>query len=346
MFTRLVDELRFVRDNFRGDVSKLTMAHNETMKIINKDYREGSQTKADAVEEAVTEYNTQMEKLREEAVKYMTPFFTEIKDAETRRVMKFDTAAIAAIKSVEDVPMTYRELEVLCDTYARVKDNYWVTKIMSQIAEKNGVSFEKLGLKADYDVRMEAIESLESQFAEMIATENGDDSIKNAMHLHDSRLTKAEVLYSGGLINLDANPERIASRAFGLIANKSNAIDKGVGIRNIFANADEFTKLEFVNLLVKHNVSREALALSGCNELVNEIKEKELTQYLEAKDAMESIKRAETTEIVDKWLNEFKVLHEDNKYIDDLMKLAKKDYKIINDFLGDDADDAEASTAS
>lgn len=329
MFTKLIDALRIARDDFKSKALIVFKEREERLDTINRDYRQGSPTQQLELNKMEEKYDKQMEKIRGEATEFVNSYFTDAREYETKRVKKFDVVTLNSIKAISDLPISYSELVILNDYYGKDR-NYWVEKMLVEIAEKNGVPADKLGLEASLETKLDIISQLEQQFIELINNFDGKATYKNGAYLHDAILTKAEQQYRNGLKS--DNSEQLAHQLFGLVTSKGTVNEQGVAINNIIRNADEMTKLEFMYLVSNSSISDEAVMCSGYYSLFEEFKSKTANEYEKAKEVMKSIKQAKTVKEVENMMQGM----ENNCFINEMLENEKSNYTTIREYLADE----------
>lgn len=334
MFTKLLDALRIARDDFKSKSQQIISEKKSKLETIDSDFIKGSPSQLKEVSKVEELYNKKMDVLRTEAAEYIDEYFAEVRSYETARVHKFDTATLKAIRNIADIPMSYSELQILNEFYGK-NNNYWVEKMLVEIAEKNGISAEKLGLEASFEEKMNVLNQLENQFLDMINNYDGEPTVKNGMYLHDSVLAKADKQYRNGFENLSGM--QMAQRAFGLLSVKGTLTEQAMAIQNFMRNADELTKAEFIYLISNSGIIEDAIKHSGCLEEFQKFKKNNMTEYSRAKDVFKAVKCAKEVKEVENAM----MGNENNPFIQAMLESEKGNYRTIREYLGTDTETFE-----
>lgn len=326
MFTRLLNELRVVRDGYKTTIDTILKEKKEKLEVIKSDYRPGSATAKTALEKIEDEFNAKIEKIRNEAEEYITVFFDNVIDYETNSVQKIDTVSIRSVEAIAGLPITASELKVV-NAWLGKNKNYWVEKMLLDIAHKNAISDTELGLESDYETKMKIVSDLQVEFIKMIAEYDGDPTVNNMMFLHDSKLSKAEVRYKNGLHNIDMSSDNVALHAYTTLCNSTNLLQKATIATNVLtSDVDESIKNEFMYLIACSGKDDFVSSMGGVKKTYTEFKEKEFQEYENAKNAMNKIKQGENVSVaVDGII--------DNKFINGMLMDAKQDYASIREYL-------------
>lgn len=332
MFTKLISELRFTRDEFKSKADTIQKERQEKLAVLKRDYREGSASAMAEKERIEAEFNKKLDAARKEAGDYIDSCFADVIEEETKKVRKIDSIAIKSVEALSKLPMTAKELQVINDTFGKNK-NYWVEKMLLDIAQRNAISDETLGLESDYETKMDIVTQLQNEYIEMLAEYDGDSSIKKSMYLHDVKLSIAEMRYKNGLNNIGMSAENVAMHAYAKYSNCPDMAQKTVIASNVLKNADEVVKNEFMYLVAN---SGQDDAMKNCfgksHEIYNNFKEKDSAEYSAAKKAMKKIKQGEPAHLAVAGL-------ENNRFIADMLQDAKSDYSTIREFLGEESEE-------
>ena len=75
MFTKLLQELRFTRDDFKSKVDAIQKERQKKLAVLKNDYREGSASAVAEKERIEAEYNKKLDAARKEAGNYIDSCF-------------------------------------------------------------------------------------------------------------------------------------------------------------------------------------------------------------------------------------------------------------------------------
>lgn len=323
----LIDDLTVLRDSFRTKYDNRKKELDKEIKQLKNDFRPGKRLN-DEIQSAKERFEKDIDSIRKEASGFIKPNIESIRTYEMARVRAIDTGIMEKLQSISNIPISGRELAVLKERFAP-NDEFWPSKMISHIAEKNGLNPEDFVQTASLDVKLGVLEDLERQTEQLIGSYDGNATYSNLVLLADSALMKAENTYLNGFENANLKNSQLARRVVAMIRHK-NVADQGIALMNALNNADPQFKTELFYEMAKQNtVPVEARRFARIEKEYQAFINGELSAYKQAKKAIQEAVRAENIEDV-KSIAETMI---DNTYFEQMLEESQTENFHISEFL-------------
>ena len=296
-------------------------------KAIDEAYNHNSKAYAEAVENAKKEKESKIAEAKGYYAKDIIKLAQEIKEDEEAEMFRIEKTGLEYIQAVSQLPLTTRELQALNEKYGIA--NYWNSRAIAELCEKNGVDASTIGIRPSFDTRIDIIDEVVAGFLDYleIASQGQKNRPSTAEEIRSNASVSKEVLdrsiemYSGS--SLESNAENVVSKAMLNMKMQTNDISKGIMLGNILRNnkknPDILNKL-LCEFSLDSTISETASQLSGFDEEIQSFRNGKAKQYKEAERTLRDIKEMTNEAAIEERIEYFK----DNQFFMDMVKSEAK----------------------
>lgn len=300
----ITELLKFESNHYRDAYDAAIQNRKKAVEKLNANYLQGTplyKQKEAAIE---TEFNDRISQLRSEALDRTMPDLAELKEQEIRRVKKVQTAGLLQLQNISQIPMTTAEVETLVSEFS-AKDDYWSSRMLSQICEQNGISPATVGLEPPIDTKLSVLGQLEEQMNKIVQYYGAggiytDESKRSKnLYLNDRILEHAQKIYNGTSSTL--SPSEAASKAYLTIRAQLTETSKGIVAGNALRNAaPELRNYLLYDLSQDESFSDTAASIAGISSEIRDFKNGKADEFEAAVAAMQTIRKsADKSEVAD-----------------------------------------------
>lgn len=292
-------------------------------KAIDEMYNHSSKAYTEAIENAKKEKESKIAEAKGYYAKDIIKLAQEIKEDEEAEMFRIEKTGLEYIQAVSQLPLTTRELQALNEKYGIA--NYWNSRAIAELCEKNGVDASTIGIRPSFDTRIDIIDEVVAGFIDYleIASQGQKNRPSTAEEIRAIASVSKEVLdrsiemYSGS--SLESNAENVVSKAMLNMKMQTNDISKGIMLGNILRNnkknPDILNKL-LCEFSLDSTISETASQLSGFDEEIQSFRNGKAKQYKEAERTLRDIKEMTNEAAIEERIEYFK----DNQFFMDMVK--------------------------
>lgn len=296
-------------------------------KAIDEMYNHSSKAYTEAIENAKKEKESKIAEAKGYYAKDIIKLAQEIKEDEEAEMFRIEKTGLEYIQAVSQLPLTTRELQALNEKYGIA--NYWNSRAIAELCEKNGVDASTIGIRPSFDTRIDIIDEVVAGFIDYleIASQGQKNRPSTAEEIRAIASVSKEVLdrsiemYSGS--SLESNAENVVSKAMLNMKMQTNDISKGIMLGNILRNnkknPDILNKL-LCEFSLDSTISETASQLSGFDEEIQSFRNGKAKQYKEAERTLRDIKEMTNEAAIEERIEYFK----DNQFFMDMVKSEAK----------------------
>ena len=326
--TKITDSITVARDAYRSKYTELSEKHNNDLKFLKDNYVNNSQQYKVQKELIQRNFKDDVEKARTDAVEFVLTQINELREQEVTRVGKIDADIMQKISSIADIPITAEELGILKEKYNSDNENYWASRLLANIAEKNGIPASQIYNSASISVKLDILGQLEQRTMDFLNKYDGSPSYDINALISDNVLMRSERIYCNGYENAPLEDEQTARRAFVMLKDQ-NPVSQGIGIRNILNNASDTIKNAFFyQLSNSSDISEYALKWSGYEDEYKAFINGTINSYREAIIALETARNVSNKDDFDSIVGTMT----DNPYFNDMLQRESKVNSVISSF--------------
>lgn len=262
-----------------------------------------------------------MTKLKVSAVDRALQDVEELRQQELFRVQTVNEPLLAKVRAIADVPMTMLELKAFAAKIG-AKGDYWASRMLADIAEKNGIDSTEIGIESTYDTKMSILDQLTDQLNSIFKHYGTNDPTErpkvNYLYLSDEICERAKQMYGGKIGRLSDTQK--ADKAYLTIMTQHTDIQKGIAISNVLRNAKGDVKnLILCRLAEDRNISEMAAEFSGHMNEISEFKNGKAAEYRLAEKALQNIRKVKDRAAIENIATEYS----DNEFFGEMFKKEK-----------------------
>ena len=332
----LVNLLQAIKIDYTTSYAAAMAERDEALKNNERDFRSDSPMYKPNIENIKVKFDKTIADLRISSMEKAMQFITEIREDEMYKAERIDTATLEKISALKDIPLTKAEILALKNKIG-AKD-YFGSRMLGVIAEKNGIPLYEVGVEANLEVKLGVLSALESQVDLLVRNWNPEAKVDREPHimaiaaLGDNTVDNLVRQYTNDVSGISEKSAVEASYRRILAAGSQG--EKAILISNALRNAKGETKNRLLYRIATdngNNISEYALALSGNADVIAEWRNGKAESYASAVKLVEDIAPIRDLSVVMQRIEE----HSDNPFLDSMLKEAAKDSETIRTAISD-----------
>lgn len=301
----VIDFLAVARDSYTSKYDAHKKVYEEEVKTIKQDFKLNTPRYNEEMSNAKKKFEANVQQTREEIKPFVTEQINDLREDELFKVRQINTVAMEKLSVISHLPLSAAELSVLQNCYAP-NDEYWATKMIADLAEKNGLKPTQFLRTASLDTKLNVLQQLEEQLDKLMADYDGTVRYSTLVLLHDATLMRAERTYNNGFAFSDMEDSQIARRLFLQLKGKSIA-EQSIGLQNIMNNATPEIKRALFYEMENNTgiIEDDALRWAGLADEFESYQKNEHKAYTEAKKGIEKVLSATSKEEIEQIAKEW-----------------------------------------
>lgn len=320
--TIVTESLRYEAQNYKEQYDAIKAAKERELREVRENYQPGSKLAMERERQINEACDSSLTKLKVSAVDRALQDVEELQQQELLRVQTVNEPLLAKIRAIADIPMTTLELKAFADKIG-AKDDYWASRALSDVAERNGIDSAEIGLESTYDTKMSILDQLTDQLNSVFKYYGTNDPVErpkvNYLYLSDEIIERAKQMYGGKVGRLSDGLK--ADRAYLTVMTQHTDIQKGIAISNVLRNAKGNVKnMILCRLAEDKTVSEMAAEFSGHMNEITEFKNGRAAEYRLAQKALENIRKVKDRAAIENIAAEY----EDNAFFCEMLEKEKK----------------------
>lgn len=330
-FDVVASELRWEAANYREQYDSIMDTRNREIKDLERDYNPTSPKYNERKERINNACDSAITKLRVQASERSMADLEELRRQEIERVQTINESLLTKIRAIADIPMTTAELKAFSDKI-NAKSDYWASRAIADIAERNGIDASELGIETTLDTKLNVLDQMEQQLDKILKLYGTKDIDEKAyvrfLYLNDNVIENAKQIYGGKVGKLSDSQK--ADKAYVNIKAQVTDIAKGISISNALRNARGEVKNYLLCRLAEDNsISSMAAEFSGHFKEIEEFKNGKAHEYRKAERAIENIRKTKDVTAIKQTAEEYS----DNEFFSDMFIREQKQNEALSGLL-------------
>lgn len=293
--------LKWEADEYKRKYDEIKNARERELKEANDTYKPGCKALLDKIEQINNACDSALTKLKVEAADRALQDVEALREQETERVQAINEPLLAKIRAIENVPMTTLELKAFSAKIG-AKGDYWASRMLSDVAERNGIDSAEIGLESTYDTKMSILDQLTDQLNSIFKYYGTKDTSERTkvryLYLNNDIIERARQMYGGKISKLSDTQK--ADRAYFTVRTQPTDIGKGVAIANVLRNAKgDVRNMILCRLAEDRTVSNMAAEFSGRMEEIESFRNGLAAEYRAAERALQNIRNTKDKTIIE-----------------------------------------------
>lgn len=305
-FKELTDIIFATGVAFKADIADTYKQRDERIAYIKETYKEHTPQYKEEIVKAEQEAEEALTKFRVDYSKGVIALADEIEQEETLAMSKINTDALAKIKAVSGISLTTAELLALNGKYG--SGDYWCSRAIAELAEKNGVLISEIGVMPSYDRKMDVLHQCIDQFNTFIMNykpNNGSrlknsDELKIEVGVSIDVMNRAYQLFVGQRNGL-SNKEIVSKSLLSLMSARTD-VEKGLIMGNILRNTKNKQNAReklLCEIALDETISDLAIEMSGYSDEIKSFKGGKAEEYKSAEKAIDTIKESKDKQLIE-----------------------------------------------
>ena len=338
----VTEELKWEASNYKKEYDKIQRARERELKEANDTYKPGCKALLDRIEQINSACDSALTKLKVEAADRTLQDVEVLRQQELERVQTVNEPLLAKIRAIADIPMTALELKAFSAKIG-AKGDYWASRALSDVAERNGIDSAEVGLESTYDIKMNILDQLVAQLNSVFKYYGTKDRMErpkvNYLYLSDRIIERARQMYGGKVSKLSDTQK--ADRAYFAVRTQQTDIQKGVAIANVLRNAKgEVRNMILCRLAEDRTISSMAAEFSGRMEEIESFRNGLAAEYRRAEKAIENIRKMKDKTVIEQKVAEL----EENTFFRDMYAKEQKTNIVLYETLHGEIGQSESTT--
>lgn len=326
----VAEMLKWEAENYRIQYDAVQSARERELQELRDNFKPGTKMYAEREQQIENACNSAISKLRVDAAEHNLKDIEELRLQELERVQTINEPLLSKIRAVSDIPITETEM-VAFAAKINAKGDYWASRMLSDIAEKNGIDSANIGLESTYDTKMSVLDQLSSQLDKVLIyygnkTDREERKKAQFLYLSDDVVERAKKTYGGKLNRL--SDSQMADKAYLTIRAQQTDIQKGIAISNALKNAKGETRnLILCRLAEDSSISSMAAEFSGHLAEISEFKNGKLTEYRNAQRTLDNIRKMKDKTMIEQAIEQM----EENSFFANMLENEKAQGRFLLD---------------
>ncbi|MBD5521414.1 MAG: hypothetical protein HDR03_09380 [Lachnospiraceae bacterium] len=297
----VAEMIKWEADEYRKKFDGIKSARERELKEANDTYKPGCKALLDKIEQINNTCDSALTRLKVEAADRALKDVEALREQELERVQTINEPLLAKIRAIENIPMTTLELKAFSAKIG-AKGDYWASRALADVAEKNGIDSTEIGIESTYDTKMNILDQLTDQLNSVFkyyGTKDVSERTKvKFLYLNDDIIERAKQIYGGKISKLSDSQK--ADRAYFTVRTQPTDIGKGVAIANVLRNAKgEVRNMILCRLAEDKTVSSMAAEFSGRLEEIESFRNGLAAEYRAAERALQNIRNTKDKTIIE-----------------------------------------------
>lgn len=297
----VAEMMKWEANEYRKKYDEIKGARERELKEAEDNYKPGSKMLLDRIEQINNACDSSLTRLKVEAADRAMSDVEALRNQELERVQTINEPLLAKIRAIENIPMTSLELKAFSAKIG-VKGDYWASRALSDIAERNGIDSAEIGIESTYDTKMSILDQLTDQLNRIFKYYGTKDESERAkvrfLYLSDDIIERAKQMYGGKISKLSDSQK--ADRAYFTVRTQPTDIGKGVAIANVLRNAKGDVRNQILCRLAEdRTVSNMAAEFSGRMEEIESFRNGLAAEYRAAERALQNIRNTKDKTIIE-----------------------------------------------
>lgn len=293
--------LKFEADEYKKSYDEIQRTKERELKEAEDNYKPGSKMLIDKVEQIKNACDSTLTRLKVEAADRAMRDVEELREQEMLRVQTINENLLSKIRAIANIPMTSLELKAFAAKIG-AKGDYWASRMLSDISERNGIDPAEIGIESTYDTKMSILDQLTDQLNRIFkyyGTKDPEERAKvNHLYLNDTIIERAKQMYGGKVGRL--SDDQKADKAYFTVRTQFTDIQKGIAISNVLRNTrGEVRNMLLCRLAEDNTISNMAAEFSGHYDEIASFKNGKAAEYREAEKAMQNIRKVQDKTVIE-----------------------------------------------
>lgn len=336
----VTEVMKWEADEYKKRYDEIQRTRERELKEANDNFKPGSKMLLERVEQIKNACDSSLVKVRNEAADRALGDVEALRQQELLRVQTVNEPLLARIRAIADIPMTSLELKAFASRIG-AKGDYWASRALADIAEKNGIDSAEIGVESTYDTKMNVLDQLTDQLNKVFKYYGTKDPVegRNAhfLYLTDDIIKRAVQMYGGKIGKLSDSQK--ADRAYFTVRTQQTDIQKGIAISNVLRNAKGEVKNKILCRLAEDSsISKMAAELSGHGEEIADFKNGLAAQYREAESALQNVRKLKSRAMAEQTIAQY----EENQFFRDMLAKEKSQNGAFAELLSGESDSSES----
>ena len=293
--------LKFEANEYKRRYDEIKNTKERELKEADDIYKPNSKALLDRIEQINNACDSALTKLKVETADQALQDVEALRNQELERVQTVNEPLLAKVRAIADIPMTTLELKAFTAKIG-TKNDYWASRALADVAEKNGIDSAEIGIESTYDTKMSILDQLTDQLNRIFKYYGTKDFVErpkvNYLYLSDKIIERARQMYNGKISKLSDSQK--ADKAYFTVLTQHTDIGKGVAIANILRNAKgEVKNLILCRLAEDRTISSMAAEFSGRMEEIESFRNGLAAEYRAAERALQNIRNTKDKTIIE-----------------------------------------------
>lgn len=328
----VAEALQWEASEYKRRYDEIHRARERELKEARDNFKPNSKMLLEKEEQIKNTCDSSLTKLRVGAADRALQDVEELRKQELQRVQTVNEPLLAKIRAISNIPMTTLELKAFAAKIG-ARGDYWASRMLSDICERNGIDSTEICLESSYDTKMIVLDQLVGQLDKILKYYGTKDIEERAYvkyaYLNDTIVERAKQMFNGRIDKLSDSQK--ADRAFLTVSVQQTDISKGVAIANVLRNArGETRNLILCRLAEDNSISEAAAEFSGHWEEIASFKNGLAREYRDAEKVMENIRRLKDKTVIEQTAAGM----EENSFFGDMFEKEQKTnlalYEVLN----------------
>lgn len=265
------DSLSVMRDNYKSKYETLTSAYQDQLKQIERNYKPSAPLYKQNKQKALDEYTKNIDSLKTECSNFMESEIEKVKSVINAEINVLPGDSINQLTRLSSIPLSTYEVKALADKF--IGSNYWINRIVGNLAERNNVKLDNL--PPDASTQIEILEDIEERYNRFLDSWNGEklSDYSARESLADSQLLRLEKRFTNNFVNENIGNLKNVQIGLATVTRERDPWAQSRFLKNLYDNCSDIQKKYLLYETLNNDlIYSDAVIHSGLDEELSDFR--------------------------------------------------------------------------
>lgn len=283
---------RICADTYKRKYNKADKERKDAWNDLNRNFLKGSPKFIKYRDSIEPEFQSKIQKAREELTAEFETEYEELRKIEIDRVKSIGSGSekiMDVLGRLENIPISVDEFSYLIEQYGN--HGYWTDRYLASIGQKNGM--QECDIQPDITTKLSVLKELKSNLYGYFDKYKNDNSYSSDVLVADVTFQRLEKRYTNNYAGISLNGKESGKRIALEGLNKTDELERSMYLANALNTATPEVQEGILLELVKNHseiADNSNIRLAGISKAMENFKETEYKGMCKAEQVIKKIK--------------------------------------------------------
>lgn len=283
---------RICADTYKRKYNKADKERKDAWNDLNRNFLKGSPKFIKYRDSIEPEFQSKIQKAREELTAEFETEYEELRKIEIDRVKSIGSGSekiMDVLGRLENIPISVDEFSYLIEQYGN--HGYWTDRYLASIGQKNGM--QECDIQPDITTKLSVLKELKSNLYGYFDKYKNDNSYSSDVLVADVTFQRLEKRYTNNYAGISLNGKESGKRIALEGLNKTDELERSMYLANALNTATPEVQEGILLELVKNHseiADNPNIRLAGISKAMENFKETEYKGMCKAEQVIKKIK--------------------------------------------------------